>query len=122
MFGLYQSAFGILTLGNILMFFIGGLLIYLGIARKMEPILLVPIGFGVFLVNLPLNGLMEYSAEGFPVEAKNLKELIEFIGEGKIGLLNILYTYGISSEVIPLHVFLGLGAVTDFTPIISRAI
>ena len=122
MFGLYESAFGALTWGNILMLFIGGVLIYLGIAKKMEPVLLVPIGFGVLLVNLPFAGMMIYSPEGFPAEVGTLSELIRAIGEGKIGLLNVLYTYGIESEVIPLLIFLGLGAMTDFTPTIARPI
>jgi sodium ion-translocating decarboxylase beta subunit len=122
MFGLYQSAFGILTWGNILMFIIGGVLIYLGIAKKMEPVLLVPIGFGIFMVNLPLGGLMTYSPEGFPAEVGSLSELIRAIGDGKIGLLNVLYTYGIESEVIPLLIFLGVGAMTDFRPTIARPI
>lgn len=122
MFGLYESAFGALTWGNIIMFLIGGLLIYLGIARKMEPILLVPIGIGVFMVNLPFAGLMMYTAEGFPAEVSSLSELIRAIGSGEIGLLNVLYTYGIESEVIPLLIFLGVGAMTDFRPTIARPI
>jgi len=121
-FGLYQTAFGVLTWGNIVMFFIGGLLIYLGTAKKMEPVLLIPIGFGIFAVNLPLGGLMVYTPEGFPAEVATLSELIKAIGEGKIGLLNVLYTYGIESEVIVLLIFLGLGAMTDFTPTIARPI
>ena len=122
MFGLYETAFGALTWGNILMLFIGGLLIYLGIAKKMEPILLIPIGFGIFMVNLPLGGLMVYTPGGFPAEVPTLGGLIEAIGEGKIGLLNVLYTYGIESEVIPLLIFLGVGAMTDFRPTIARPI
>jgi len=122
MFGLYETAFGALTWGNIVMFLIGGALIYLGIAKKMEPILLVPIGVGIFIVNLPFAGLMMYSPEGFPVEVGSLTELIRAIGEGKIGLLNVLYTYGIKSQVIPLLIFLGLGAMTDFRPTIARPI
>jgi sodium ion-translocating decarboxylase beta subunit len=122
LFGLYESAFGALTWGNILMLFIGGLLIYLGIARKMEPVLLVPIGFGIFLVNLPFAGMMVYTPDGFPASVPNLSELVQAVGEGKIGLLNILYAYGIETEVIPLLIFLGLGALTDFTPTIARPI
>ena len=122
MFGLYESAFASLTWGNIAMFFIGGLLIYLGIGRKMEPILLVPIGFGVLMVNLPLGGLMIYTPEGFPAEVGTLHELIKSIADGRIGLLNLLYTYGIETEVIPLLIFLGVGALTDFTPTIARPI
>jgi oxaloacetate decarboxylase beta subunit len=122
MFGLYESAFGSLTWGNILMFLVAFALLYLGIGKKMEPILLVPIGFGIIMVNLPLGGLMVYSPEGFPAEVGTLQELIKAIGDGRIGLLNVLYTYGISSEVIPLLLFLGLGALTDFSPTISRPI
>jgi len=122
MFGLYETAFGMLTWGNVLMFLIGGLLIYLGIAKKMEPVLLIPIGFGIFAVNLPLGGLMIYTPDGFPAEAGSLTELIKGIGAGEIGLINVLYTYGIESEVIPLLIFLGVGAMTDFRPTIARPI
>ena len=122
MFGLYENAFGLLTWGNIVMFLIGGLLIYLGIARKMEPILLVPIGIGVFLVNLPLAGMMIYSSDGFPVEAATFGEMLHLIMEGKMGLLNVVYAYGIETEVIPLLIFLGVGAMTDFRPAIGRPI
>ena len=122
MFGLYETAFGSLTWGNILMFLIGGLLIYLGIAKKMEPILLVPIGIGVFMVNLPLAGLMLYSPEGFPIEVGTLSELLKAVAEGKVGLLNVLYSYGIETEIIPLLIFLGVGAMTDFRPTIARPI
>jgi len=122
MFGLYESAFGLLTWGNVAMLFIGGLLIYLGIGRKMEPILLVPIGFGVLLVNLPLGGMMIYTPEGFPAEVGTLHELIGAVADGRIGLLNILYSYGIETELIPLLIFLGVGALTDFTPTIARPI
>jgi sodium ion-translocating decarboxylase beta subunit len=121
-FGLYETAFGSLTWGNIIMFLIAGLLIYLGIARKMEPILLVPIGFGILMVNLPIGGMMVYSPEGFPAEVGSLSELIHAIGNGQIGLLNVLYTYGIESEVIPLLIFLGVGAMTDFRPTIARPV
>jgi sodium ion-translocating decarboxylase beta subunit len=122
LFGLYESAFGALTWGNVLMLFIGGLLIYLGIAKKMEPVLLVPIGFGIFLVNLPFAGMMVYTPDGLPAPLPNLTEIAQAVGDGKIGLLNILYSYGIETEVIPLLIFLGLGALTDFTPTIARPI
>ena len=99
------------------MFLIGAALIYLGIARKMEPVLLVPIGFGVFLVNLPLAGLMVYTSEGLPAEG-GLAE----IASGEVGVLNVLFNYGIASEVIPLLIFLGVGAMIDFGPAIARPI
>ncbi|MFC2058338.1 sodium ion-translocating decarboxylase subunit beta, partial [Chloroflexota bacterium] len=71
-------------------------LIYLGIARKMGPLLLVTIGFGMLLVNLPLTGLMSYGPDGSPE-----------------GLLARFYEYGIVWDVIPPLMFLGLGALTD---------
>lgn len=120
MFGLYQMAFGGLTWGNILMLLIGGGLIYLGVAKKMESFLLLPIGVGIILVNIPFSGLMVYAPAGpgvIPLPASGgLKE----IAEGKIGLLNLIYQYGLETEIIPLLIFLGLGAMADFSPAIAR--
>jgi Na+-transporting methylmalonyl-CoA/oxaloacetate decarboxylase beta subunit len=59
-FGLLESGFQHFYWGNAVVLAIGGLFIYLGVARKMEPLLLVPIGFGMILVNLPLGGVMDY--------------------------------------------------------------
>ena len=120
MFGLYQMAFGGLTWGNFLMLIIGAGLIYLGVAKKMEPVLLVPIGLGIMMVNIPFAGLMVYApaeAGAIPLPAAGgLKE----VAEGKIGLLNLLYQYGLESEIIPLLIFLGIGALSDFSPAIAR--
>ena len=117
MFGLYESALGQITLGNMAMLFIGAILIYLGIARKMEPLLLVPIGFGIFMVNLPIAGIMTYTPDGLPAIG-GLQE----IAEGKIGILNLLYYYGLETELIPLLIFLGVGTLMDFGPTIARPI
>ena len=92
-----------LTWGHGLLIAISVVLLYLGIARKMEPMLLVPIGFGMLLVNLPMGGLMEYGPDGSPQ-----------------GLLSRFYYYGITWDIIPPLMFLGLGALTDFTPLISN--
>jgi sodium ion-translocating decarboxylase beta subunit len=120
MFGLYEMAFGGLTWGNILMLFIGGGLIYLGVAKKMEPVLLVPIGLGIMMVNLPSAGLMVYApAEPGAIQLPASGGLKE-IAEGKIGLLNLLYQYGLGSQIIPLLIFLGIGAMSDFSPAIAR--
>jgi sodium ion-translocating decarboxylase beta subunit len=99
----FQTGFGELTIGVIVMFLIGGLLLYLGISRKMEPLLLVPIGFTIILVNLPLGGLVDYSASG---EAE--------------GFLATIFEGGLTTELIPIFIFLGLGAMTDFGPIIAN--
>jgi oxaloacetate decarboxylase beta subunit len=80
------------------MWLIGFTLIYLAITRQYEPLLLLPIGFGILLANLPLAGLM------VPGE----------------GLLWRFYHYGIQWEIIPPLIFLGLGALTDFGPLLAR--
>jgi len=83
--------------GQVLMWLIAFFLLYLAIKKGVEPLLLVPIGFGIFVTNLPLTGLME---------------------EG--GLFWIFYHYGIETELIPPLIFLGLGAMTDFGPVIAN--
>jgi oxaloacetate decarboxylase beta subunit len=87
-----------ITPGMLVMWAVGLTLIYLAISRNYEPLLLLPIGFGIFLANLPLADLMK---------------------EGE-GLLWRFYHYGIQWEVIPPLIFLGLGALTDFGPLLSR--
>ena len=113
MLGFFETGFGSLTWGSIVMIIIGGVLLYLGIARKMEPLLLVPIGFGVILVNLPLGGLMECIVAGKVVEAYA-------IGGEPAGLISRIFQYGLVWEIIPCFIFLGLGAMTDFGPLIAN--
>lgn len=115
MFGLFESGLAHFTLSSFFMLVIGGVLIYLGVVRKMEPLLLIPIGFGIFMVNLPLAGIMTYTPEGLPAIG-GIKE----VAEGKIGILNLVYYYGLESEVIPLLIFLGVGTLMDFGPTIAR--
>ena len=63
MFGFLETGFQFFTWGNAVMLIIGSVLIYLAIGKKMEPLLLLPIGFAVILVNLPVGGLMDYEHE-----------------------------------------------------------
>ncbi|MBN1955276.1 MAG: sodium ion-translocating decarboxylase subunit beta [Anaerolineae bacterium] len=86
-----------LTWQHVLMMAIGGGLIYFAIAKEYEPVLLLPIGVGCLLANLPLSAL---------------------ISEG--GLLTILYQAGVSNELFPLLIFLGVGAMMDFRPLLSQ--
>ncbi len=113
MFGLFETGFAGFTWGNGVMLAIGAVFLYLGIARKMEPLLLVPIGFGVILINLPLGGLMQTIVEGKVVEAYA-------IGGEPAGLLSRLFRYGLVWEFVPCFIFLGLGAMTDFGPLIAN--
>ena len=82
---------------NPVMMAIGCLLLYLGIKKDFEPLLLVPIGFGCIIVNIPLAGLME-----------------------KEGFLRTIYDAGIITELFPLLIFVGIGAMTDFTPVLEN--
>lgn len=86
------------TPGLLLMWLIGLGLIYLAITKQYEPLLLLPIGFGIVLANLPLTGLME------PGD----------------GLLWRFYHHGIEWRIIPPLIFLGLGALTDFGPLLAQ--
>jgi sodium ion-translocating decarboxylase beta subunit len=99
---LLQTGFSDIYWGHIVMWLIAFLFIYLGIGKKMEPLLLVPIGFGMLLVNLPLGGVFDY-ANGVPD-----------------GILSKVFTYLIAGEIIPPLIFLGLGAMTDFGPVIAN--
>ena len=99
---LFETGFSSLYWGNIVMWLIAFGFIYLGIAKKMESLLLVPIGFGMLLINLPLGGLFEY-VQGVPE-----------------GLLSKIFSYLIAGEIIPPLIFLGLGAMTDFGPLIAN--
>jgi len=113
MFGLFETGFASFYWGNGVMLAIGAIFLYLGIVKKMEPLLLVPIGFGVILINLPLGGLMDSIVQGNIVEAYA-------IGGEPAGLLSRIFRYGLVWELIPALIFLGLGAMTDFSPVIAN--
>ncbi len=82
---------------NPIMIVIGLILLYLGIKKDIEPVLLVPIGFGCILTNIPLTGLWE-----------------------RDGFLRIIYEAGITTELFPLLIFVGIGAMTDFGPLLEN--
>jgi sodium ion-translocating decarboxylase beta subunit len=97
-----QSGMPNLVFKQVVMMLVAFFFLYLAVAKKYEPLLLVPIGFGIFLVNFPLVPLMGFTEHGAP-------ELIRFF-----------YRYGVEWEVIPCVIFLGLGAMTDFSPLIAN--
>ena len=88
-----------LTPGHVLMLAVGGVLIYLAVVRGYEPMLLLPIGFGCILANIPLSGIT---------------------GEG--GLLRLFYDTGIVTEILPSLVFISVGAMTDFGPLFQNPV
>jgi len=89
--------FGMLTMQNIIMMAVGCGLLYLGIKKDYEPLLLVPIGFGALLVNIPLANMMEAG-----------------------GLLRHFYDFGVITEIFPCLIFVGIGAMTDFGPLLEN--
>jgi oxaloacetate decarboxylase beta subunit len=86
-----------LTVQQVIMVLVGGILIYLAIAKEYEPVLLLPMGAGAILANIPATGLT-----------------------GPDGLFTFLYDGGIKNELFPLLVFIGVGAMTDFGPLLER--
>ncbi len=91
--------FANIEIGHVIMWCIGGLLIYLAIAKEMEPTLLLPMGFGAILVNLPVTE----------------------VGTGVQHVLNTLFSIGIDgAELFPLMLFIGIGAMIDFTPLLTN--
>ncbi|WP_418587638.1 sodium ion-translocating decarboxylase subunit beta, partial [Gemmiger sp.] len=97
--GLFANL-GNLTWQMVVMWVIGGLLIYLAIVKKMEPSLLLPMGFGAILVNLPMSGA---------------------ITQGEtVGPISALFDAGMSNELFPLLLFIGIGAMIDFGPLLEK--
>ena len=94
------SNFGNLTWQMVVMWSIGALLIYLAIAKKMEPSLLLPMGFGAILVNLPLSGAITQG--------------------DTVGPISALFEAGMSNELFPLLLFIGIGAMIDFGPLLEK--
>ena len=99
-FGSLFSNFGNLTWQMVVMWAIGALLIYLAIAKKMEPSLLLPMGFGAILVNLPGSGAITQG--------------------DTVGPISALFEAGMSNELFPLLLFIGIGAMIDFGPLLEK--
>lgn len=93
-----------LNIQQVIMWIIGIVLIYLAIAKDMEPTLLLPMGFGAILVNLPLSGAITQTINGVT----------------EIGIIDELFAMGIANEMFPLLLFIGIGAMIDFGPLLSN--
>jgi len=107
-----SSGFVGLEWQNGVMFIVGGILITLAIRKNFEPLLLVPIGFGAILANIPGAEMVANDKDLYPVDAKDKWPLFAFI-----------YNYAVSkAELLPPIIFMGVGALTDFRPLLSRPI
>ncbi len=93
------TGFANLTPGMVVMILVGGVLIWLALAKGYEPLLLLPIGLGCILANIPITGMLD-----------------------KGGVFQILYDAGIATELFPLLIFIGIGAMTDFGPLLENPV
>ncbi|MEA4912056.1 MAG: sodium ion-translocating decarboxylase subunit beta [Oscillospiraceae bacterium] len=100
---IYENALNI-EWRQVVMWCIGALLIYLAIKKNMEPALLLPMGFGAILVNLPLSGAVTQTYEGVQ----------------EVGVIDVLFDATIGNELFPLLLFIGIGAMIDFGPLLSN--
>ncbi len=100
---LFSNLFNI-TWQQTVMWLIGAVLIYLAISKDMEPALLLPMGFGAIMVNLPMSGVITQVADGIT----------------EIGIIDILFEAGIANELFPLILFIGIGAMIDFGPLLAN--
>jgi carboxybiotin decarboxylase len=126
--GLTDGVAFLFTIGglkNVIMLLIGSTLIYLGVKKDVEPLLLVPIGFGCLLVNIPLSELMH---QGIDSGAKQVLDAMGDSAPGALkdmakddtGFLRTIYNAGIANELFPLLIFIGIGAMTDFGPLLEN--
>lgn len=106
--------------GYLLMLAIGSFLLYLGIRKQYEPLLLVPIAFGVILANLPGGGMGVVSADLINLDADghHTKNLLEIAKDH--GIMNFLYYSLIKTGFLPPIIFMGIGALTDFGPMLRN--
>lgn len=96
---------------NIIMIGVSFFLLYLGIKKGFEPLLMIPIAFGMLLANLPLANL--------GVQYSSIPEFVDILMKGQAGLIDILY-FGVKAGIYPPLIFMGIGAMTDFSPLIAN--
>jgi len=112
--GLYNFA-----IGEVLMICIGLLLLYLGIVKEFEPLLLIPIGFGGILANIPvmdMSKVTDVTVQGMTGAGEAFNYVVHYSDK----FLGTIFSFGIASGIFPLMIFLGIGAMTDFGPLIAN--
>lgn len=110
-----SSGFAVLQWQNVVMILISFVFMYLAIKHKFEPLLLLPIAFGMLLTNLPCTGM--YHPELWNIDAGHELNFGEILHNG--GLLDLLYL-GVKLQIYPALIFLGIGCMTDFAPLIAN--
>lgn len=116
--GLWESSgFSVLDWRNLVMILVSFVFLYLAIAKKFEPLLLVPIAFGILLANLPGSEIM-YDSVGLTDFEVQVAEGAHWYDSGVLRLLYI----GVKSSIFPCLIFMGVGAMTDFGPLLSNPV
>ncbi|MCQ2471177.1 MAG: sodium ion-translocating decarboxylase subunit beta [Clostridia bacterium] len=116
-----SSGFYLLTWRNLVMMGVAFVFLYLAIAKKFEPLLLVPIAFGILLANLPGADIMLDTTGGMLGDISESAHVVEGAHWYESGVLRIMYV-GVKSSVFPCLIFMGVGAMTDFGPLLSNPI
>ncbi|MBN1648971.1 MAG: sodium ion-translocating decarboxylase subunit beta [Spirochaetales bacterium] len=106
---------------NVIMILVGGLLIFLAIRKGFEPLLLIPIGFGAILSNIPFAEIAQHITFEMGVEAaEKANSFLFHMEDFRAGFIGIFYDFGVKSGLFPLLIFMGVGAMTDFGPLIAN--
>ena len=113
-----MTAFSAITYKTVIMWIIAFVLLYLGIKKQYEPLLLIPIGFGVLLANFPFAEMGIVGAENIALPDHRYKNLFEIAHD--YGILNFLYYSLIKTGFLPPIIFMGVGALTDFGPMLRN--
>ncbi len=111
-----SSGFALLTWKELTMILVSFVLFFLAISKKFEPLLLVPIAFGILLANLPGAGLMDD-----PTGLMDTTNIVEGAHWYDSGVLRLIYA-GVKSSIFPCLIFLGIGAMTDFGPLLANPV
>lgn len=113
-----MTAFNVISYQTVIMWVIAFVLLYLGIKKQYEPLLLIPIGFGVLVANFPGAEMGVVDASNIDMGNGQYKNLIEIASE--YGILNFLYYSLIKTGFLPPIIFMGVGALTDFGPMLRN--
>ena len=115
--GIWESSgFALLQWQNAVMILVSVVFLYLAIVKKFEPLLLVPIAFGILLANMPGAGLMDD-----PTGLMDTSNIVEGAHWYDSGVLRLIYA-GVKSSIFPCLIFLGIGAMTDFGPLLANPV
>jgi carboxybiotin decarboxylase len=106
--------------GQIIMIVVGLVLIYLGIAKEFEPLLLIPIGFGGILANIPTAAITQVTTLAVSAVNPDTGETVRHLVQASEGFVGQIYGFGIESGLFPLLIFMGVGALTDFGPLLAN--